>query len=70
MHSSVPHGLTSSGPVDVVIMPSPLPSLQSSTAAAIAVERPVPRPLTTTKRPSPDTAVRDALSEPPSGPVR
>lgn len=69
-HSSPPHGLMSPGPVEVVIMPSPLVSLQSSTPAATAVERPEPRPLTTTKRPSPETAVRDTLSLPPPGPVR
>ena len=70
MHSSVSQGLTSAGPVEVVMTPSPLPSLQSSLLAAKAVERPEPRPLTTVKRPSPETAVRETLSPPPLGPVR
>ena len=55
--------------VAVVIMPSPLVSLQSATLAATTVERPVPRALMMTNRPSIDTAVRDTLSIPPFGPV-
>jgi hypothetical protein len=54
--------------VEVSITPSPLRSMQSAMLAAKAVERPVSRLLTTTKRPSPETAVRETLSPPPPGP--
>ena len=58
------------GACEVSITPLLLRSMQSSRLAATAVERPVPRLFTTTKRPSADTAVREGLSVPPLGPIR
>ena len=68
-HSSVPKASRLFLFCEVSSIPFPFLSGQSSGFAAIIVERPVWRLLTTTKRPSALTAVRDGLSV-PAGPVR